>query len=464
MKRRDFLRRTICTALGGAGLYSALGNLRLLQAATDAYGPDAFTDYKALVCVFLFGGNDAMNMVVPRSGARYAQYANTRATLALPQSALLPLSPLTGGAPSDGASYGLQAATSAEDTIGMSGLQGLFNGGRAAILANVGTLVRPVTKAQYQAVGVALPPQLFSHSDQTNYGQTSRTDDPRNLGWGGRIADLLQDANPGASIPMTISLNFGSGLSRADGVEQYVIGTGGPRLPSYLEYDSDRSASMMQLMAPGVQAHPLERGFAAAFNRSRENAGVVQTALENVAPLATAFPAGELGEQLRMVARLISARQILGLKRQIFFVSLGGFDHHDRLVEGQAGLLSQLSRALTAFQAATTELGVSNAVTAFTASDFGRNLTSNGDGSDHGWGAHHVVVGGAVRGGRFFGTMPDLGKDGPDDAGYGQLIPTTAVDQYAATLAKWFGLGDAEIDLIFPNLSNFPARDLGFLA
>jgi uncharacterized protein (DUF1501 family) len=220
----------------------------------------------------------------------------------------------------------------------------------------------------------------------------------------------------------------------------------------------------MPMMAQGRQRYPLERGFAGAFNRYVANAEALTIALEGAPGLATAFPQSSLGAQLSMVARLISVRGGLGLKRQIFFVSMGGFDHHDQLLANQPELLAELSQALTAFNAATTELGVANNVTAFTASDFGRTLSSNGDGSDHGWGAHHFVTGGAVRGGRFYGRMPSLANDGPDDAGWGQIIPTTSVDQYAATLARWFGVGESDLDLIFPNLHNFPSRNLGFMA
>lgn len=462
MKRRDFLRKSICTALGGVGLYSALGNLKLVEAAVRGYGPKAFNDYKALVCVFMHGGNDALNMVVPRSGTQYNQYAEARATLALPQDALLPLDHLADGPPSDGGNYGLQSAIGDGDPVGTSGLQALFNSGRAAVVANVGTLIAPVTKAQYHARSVPLPPQLFSHNDQQNYWQTSRSDDSRNLGWGGRIADLLLDANPGATIPMVVALNSESGLGRAALTNQYVLGTNGPREYGHL-WNAERRAAALALMQQGTQMHALERGFASAFNRSVDNAAALTEALEGAPALGTVFPDTHLAQQLRMVAQLISVRTSLSLKRQIFFVSIGGFDHHDDLLGDQPRLLAEVAQALAAFHDATVELGVANSVAAFTASDFGRTLSSNGDGSDHGWGAHHFAVGGAVRGGRFYGTMPQLVNDGPDDVGWGQIIPTTSVDQYAATLARWFGVGNPELDLIFPNLGNFGTRDLGFM-
>ena len=462
MKRREFLRNSICAALGGAGLYSALGNLRMLEAATRAYGPTAFDDYKALVCVFMFGGNDALNTVIPRDAAHYSQYAAARATLAVPQSSLLALTPQAGGEPTDGASYGLQASVGGEETVGMGGLQSLFNSGKAAILGNVGTLVRPVTKAEFQNGTAPLPPQLFSHNDQQSYWQVSRSDDGRNLGWGGRIADLLHDANPGAFIPMNVSLNFESALERAANSSQYVVGTGGPRYFSWLEWNGDRRTAYLKLNSK-TQAHAMERSYAASFHRARENAEAVGAALEASTPLTTPFPDNYFAQQMKMVARLIKVRATLGLKRQIYFVSMGGFDHHDGLLADQPVLLAQLSRGMKAFYDATVELGVANSVTAFTASDFGRTLSSNGDGSDHGWGGHHFVMGGAVRGGRFYGRMPLLQNGGIDDAGWGQIIPTTSVDQYAATLARWFGVADSDLDLIFPNLGNFSSRNLGFM-
>jgi len=463
MKRRQFLTNTICAALGGAGLYSALGNLRLAQAAANAYGPSRFDDYKALVCVFLFGGNDSLNMIVPRDDGHYRQYRTARATLAVERDRLLPLVAQAGGGASDGAEYGLQACTTDDDLVGMGGLQGLFNRGQAAVLGNVGTLIRPTSKADYLRQAVELPPQLFSHNDQQQYWQVSRTGEGRGYGWAGHIADLLRDANPDAFIPMSVSLNTESILQRASQSSQYVIGNDGPRQFSRFEWDDDSRRAFLELMAPGAQSHVFGRSYANSFRRARENASAVAMALEASAPLQTAFPSTDLGNQLRMVARLIKVREVLGLKRQVFFVSMGGFDHHDSLLGDQPGLLAALSQAMTAFHAATGELGVADKVTAFTASDFGRTLSSNGDGSDHGWGGHHFIVGGAVRGGRFFGTMPTLVNGGDDDAGWGQIIPTTSVDQYGATLARWFGVGDSELDLIFPNLGNFNARDLGFM-
>lgn len=464
MDRREFLRKSIYASLGGVGLYSAFGNLKLVEAAIRASGSAAFSDYKALVCVFLYGGNDAMNMLIPTDSSHYSQYASARATLAVPHGNVLPLTPLSGGAPSDGGSYGLQASISGSDQVGMSGLQSLFDSGAAAVLANVGTLTDKVTKSAYTSGHAALPPQLFSHEDQLNYWQISRTDDPRNLGWGGRISDLLNSsANPDAQIPMAISLNAESALGRSAAGNQYVIGTYGPRSFGHFESNEDSRTAMLAMMSPGTQQHVLERSYASSFLRARENAMAVGMALDAAPTLATQFPGSDLAAQLRMVAKLISVREALGMQRQIFFVSMGGFDNHDRLLTDQPPLLAALAQALTAFYDATVELNIADSVTTFTASDFGRTLSSNGDGSDHGWGGHHFIVGGGVKGGRFYGTMPTLQNGGPDDAGWGQIIPTTSVDQYAATLARWFGVQDTDLDLILPNLGHFDSRNLGFM-
>jgi uncharacterized protein (DUF1501 family) len=359
--------------------------------------------------------------------------------------------------------YAIQASTDATDTVGASGLQQLFNTGRAAIVGNVGTLIRPTTKTDYLANRVEVPPQLFSHNDQQAYWQVSSTRGG-DTGWAGRIADVLHAANPDAFVPMGTSLNYESILLRSQGGHQYVIGNEGARQFSYLEWDPDVRNAYLALHADDLQASLFERSFAASFRRTRMTASSVDIALTETSPLVTPFPNENLATQLKMVARLIKVRAALGMKRQIFFVSLGGFDHHDGLLTQHPRLLSQLSQALKAFHDATVELGVAEQVTTFTASDFGRTLSSNGDGSDHGWGGHHFVIGGAVRGGRFYGRMPELRNGGPDDVEAGRMIPTTSVDQYAATLARWFGVSGSELDVVFPNLGNFATRDLGFMA
>ncbi|MBX9400604.1 DUF1501 domain-containing protein [Lysobacter sp. BMK333-48F3] len=461
MNRRTFLGQSLLAAVGAGAAYAAPSGLNLLGAAIDRYGPGQFDDYKALVMVFLHGGNDGFNTVVPLEGAYYDRYAAARATLALPASALLPLDALPGGGASDGARYGLQSALSETDEIGTTGLQRLFGRGAAAVLGNVGTLIRPTDKDAYLGNRVPLPPQLFSHFDQAQYWQISRNDDSRRLGWGGRIADAMAPVNGDTAVPMLISINAAATLARAASLDQYVLHQTGPMLMT--PANADTRQAMQDLVAPDLQAHAMERSYAGSYRRARDVGQAVTEALASVAPPTTPFPDTGLGGALQMVAHAIAARNALGHRRQIYCVSLGGFDTHDDQLLEHPTLLSTLSQALTAFHEATVELDIDRGVTAFTASDFGRTLSSNGDGSDHGWGSHHFVVGGAVRGGRYYGRMPDLSVDGPDDGGQGRIIPTTSVDQYAATLARWFGLGEDDIDSILPNLRNFPVRDLGFL-
>jgi uncharacterized protein (DUF1501 family) len=467
VNRREFLRRSMRSVLGHTALFGALGQLQLISAAAHAQVQGGFSDYKALVCVFLYGGNDSFNTFVPFDAAGYNIYRNARPALALAQSSIatMALTPLAfqaglpGGPPSDGSSYGVHPS--------MPELRTLFNSGRAAIVANVGPLIGPTSQAQYLQGSVPLPPQLFSHDDQANFWQTSRPDDANANGWGGRIADLLYAGNPNQQLPMTIALNAQALFQRGSVIDQYVTGQSGVERISYLgAYQNELGTQTFNaLHADGIQAHMFERAYAKATRRSISTYQMLDQALANPPTWATAFENNSLGQQLRQVANIINARNTLNMRRQIFFVGLGGFDFHDAQLADQSALLAQLSRGLHAFNAATEQMGIANQVTSFTASDFGRTISTNGDGTDHGWGGHHVVLGGAVRGGRFFGSMPSLAHaNNPDDAGYGQIIPSTGVDQYAATLAAWFGVNSTNLDLLFPNLYRYSARNLGLFA
>jgi uncharacterized protein (DUF1501 family) len=505
VNRREFLRRSICAALGGASLHGALGNLRLISAAAAAHR-HAFTDYKALVCVYLYGGNDSFNTIVPCDSTHYGIYQGTRQGLAIPQAGLQQnvLNPLPaqgglpGGPPSDGATYGMHPSMG-QLTNGNAGLRGLFNSGKAAIVANVGSLLYPITQQQYQSGSVPTPAQLYSHDDQTNQWQTSRPDDANANGWGGRIADMLYSANPG-DLPMSITLSGENRFQRAATVNQFAVDSYGAAFAAagvdeggdpvdffqvqgmsfrgdgpeswVVGNDPGRRAAYDALRASGTQAHVLERAFADTANRAIANAALLNAAMTGTR-LQTRFPDTDLGNQLAAVALMIKVRAALGMSRQVFFVSVGNYDTHGSQLADQAGNLEQLSQALAAFHAATVEMDVAEGVTAFTASDFGRSLAVNSDGTDHGWGGHHFVVGGAVRGQRFYGLMPSLaqydeghpGNGNPDDTGYGQIIPTLAVDQYSATLARWFGVDAGGIADLFPNLGRFPGGgDLGFMA
>jgi uncharacterized protein (DUF1501 family) len=484
VNRRDFIRRSLAAALGGASLTSAFGNLSAIAAAATSGKRYVFGDYKALVCLFLYGGNDSFNTLVPFDATNYTRYRQSRnglvadGGLALGQAAIQAQSltalaasgGLPGGLPSDGGSYGLHPS--------LAPLRGLFNSGKMAVVANVGTLLYPITQTQYQNGTVTTPPQLFSHDDQTTYWQTSRPDDANANGWGGRMADLLYSANTGL-LPMSISLSGDNRFQRGAVINQYAMSPGGVDKMSYL---GDGPESWIQgnnptgktayeaLIAQGAQAHVLERAFANSAGSAIDNYEILGGALEASPPLATAFPDTDLGNQLKMVARLIKIRAALGMSRQVFFVSAGAYDTHGNQIADHAYNLTELADAAKAFYDATVELGLANNVTTFTASDFGRSLAVNGDGTDHGWGGHHFVIGGAVRGQRFYGTMPSLAQNtnanphaNPDDTGYGQIIPTTAVDQYAATLASWLGVDAGGIADIFPALGRFAAPNLRFL-
>ncbi len=466
--RRDFLRRSITSALGGVALYSALGNLNLVAAAANASHRGVFPDYKALVCVFLHGGNDSCNMIVPYDPLHYGIYNATRPAMAIAQASVQAqsLSPLPiqlglpGGPPSDGASYGLHPS--------MPEMRNLFNTNHAAIIGNVGPLLGPITKAQYLAGTHPVPPQLFSHADQANFWQTSRPDDGSANGWGGRVADLLYAGNANANLPMTMSLGSQSLYQRGGTVDQYVMSPYGVDRIDYLgAYQNELGTQTFNaLIASGTQAHMFERAYANATRRSINTYEMLGTALSTPPVWNTAFPDNNFGAQLKQVANIINARgpSSLNMQRQIFFVSLGGFDTHDTQLATQAAILATLSQGMNAFYRATEQMNLASQVTAFTASDFGRTLSTNGDGTDHGWGGHHFVLGGAVRGGRFFGQMPSLAQNNnPDDASYGQIIPTTGVDPYSATLASWFGVSPSELAVIFPNLGLYPATNLGFM-
>ena len=471
VSRREFLGSACCSAVGATGLLSALSSLRLMAAAaspsatidtgTPARAAAVAPDYKALVCLFLNGGNDANNLIIP-TGSGYAAYASARTNLALPQTGLLPISPKT----SDGRTWALHPS--------IAEIHSLFGTGKAALLANVGTLVYPTNKTQYTARSVPLPPQLFSHSDQQVQWQHSVPDKPTQTGWGGRIADLLNAFNSSEQISMSISLAGKNTFQVGNKVAQYAISTSGATTlagstSSATSLDGVRFRAQKDIFGQN-HASLLEAAFGTTTGEAIISADLLNTVLAASPAIATTFPNTSAGNQLRMAARLIAASPALGLKRQVFFVQLGGWDTHAAQLANSApttgahaNLLDQISKAVDAFYRATVELGVANQVTTFTASDFGRTYRSNGDGSDHGWGSHHIVVGGAVKGGELYGRMPTLTVNGPDDTGLGRWIPTTSVDEYAATLANWFGVSPTDLPTVLPNIGRFQKPNLGFL-
>ena len=444
--RRTFIRQAACAALTTSGILNTILDLRRLSAAPIDTG-----DYKALICLFLYGGNDANNLIVPHDTSGYASYAAARGILAIPQAGLLPLTLLNG----DGRDFAFHP--------NLAELQSLFNQGKLGLVSNVGTLVAPVTRAQYLAGGAAVPPQLFSHTDQSVQWQTSVPDQISRTGWGGRMADVMQSLNAGSKISLSISIAGTNTFEVGNTVLPYSVSpTGSLGLAGF---DNSANASVRLQAFKDLLALPhnnlFEQAYADTVTRSIAANDQLTSALAGIPALQTVFPATNLATQMNMIAKLIAARTNLGMRRQIFFCSVGGYDTHGDQLAGQANLFVELSQALNAFYSATVELGVAQQVTTFTASDFGRTYPTNGSGSDHGWGSHQFVLGGAVQGGRLFGTFPTLAVNGPDDTGQGRWIPTTSVDEFSATLATWFGVSASNLPLVLPNIGRFAHPNLG---
>lgn len=453
-ERRRFLAGAGRIALGSAAAMATMGQLQMVQAATRPSDK-----YKALVCIYLFGGNDSFNMVVPRTTSAYATYQSARPALAIPQADLLAITPQAG---SQGIDWGLHPS--------MPELRALFENGRAALIGNIGPLVTPTTRTTYQNRSVPLPPELFSHVDQQAYSMSMGSETSARPGWGGRLADRLRAAGYGSSLGLPIGLTLSGANAWLAGSESgmYTLGSSGPtRLDSSLRTASDarglarRTAFSQLLDAAQRDGSALVREHGRMSRRAIDFSESVFNAINAVPALSTAFPTDaqgritRFGDVLRTVARTIAARGALGQRRQIFFIGLGGWDTHDAQPTNHPGLLAQVSQGLNAFYNATVELGVADSVTTFTMSDFGRTLNNNGDGTDHGWGGHAWMVGGDVVGRRIFGTMPEYALGSARDVGRGRMIPTTPVEQLGSTLARWFGLGLSDANEIFPNLRNF---------
>lgn len=451
LTRRDLLKLGVYSA-ATVGSWGTLGAFQRALAASDTRG------YKALVCVFLLGGNDGHNLLLARDGAAYDTYAARRTGLALGKSSLLAINPSNAGSQA----YGLHPS--------MTGVRDLFEAGRLGFIVNSGPLVVPTTVQQFKQKTVPLPLNLFSHNDQQLAWMSSTPDSTAPYGWAGRVSDLLLDQGFAPQLPPNISLtgaNLWQGGRKtlaysmdASGAADFKVlrfGTGGGA-------SGRRADAFRALLTQGASDSSLfVREHAAVARRAIDNAGFVTAGLATVAEPSTSFPTTRLGNNLRMVARMIRARSALGASRQMFFVGVGGYDTHDNQLIDQARLLGELSAGIKAFDDCMVESGIGSDVTLFTAADFGRTLTSNGDGSDHGWGNHHLVVGGAVRGKALYGAFPDLAANSADDGGDGRLVPRIATDEYAATLARWWGVSESDLDLVFPNLRQFGQRNLGFM-
>ena len=441
--RRTFIS---CASLAAAG--NLLG-LRPFGALNALAAPS--NDYKALVCVFLFGGNDANNTLIPFDTTGYGKYSSLRGDLALAQNTLLPLTP----APN----FALHPS--------LPDIQALFNSNNAAFVANVGTLVQPLTRAQYQA-GQTAPTNLFSHPDQQLEWQNAAQSAATPTGWAGRMADVLGASyNQGAAIPMITSVAGDTLFCNGNSTSPVSVSPGNLGEASCSE---GSECSARQLTAQALLTLDTGISLVQADDSITTNAyayaKTLSDAVQSIAPLQTVFPANNgLAAQLKQIAQIIQVRSALSVQRQIFFAGIGNFDTHADQLSLQSSLLAQISPALAAFYNATVELNVASEVTTFTMSDFSRTFQPNSNnGSDHAWGAHHIVIGGAVKGGKIYGSYPTLALGGPDDSGSnGRWVPSTASSQYAATLAQWFGVSVGELPAVLPSIGNFSTNNLGFV-
>ena len=458
--RRRFLKTCSLMSIAGAASPFAL-NLAAISAASA----QAVSGYKAIVCLFFYGGNDHTNTFIPYDQASYDQYLASRTTIAIPRDAALAANATGAVASQGGREFAFNPALTA--------FKSHWDAGRLAVVANVGPLVVPTTRTQYQQRSVPLPPKLYSHNDQQSVWQAYRpVGEGARIGWGGKIGDLLASQN-GNTIFTCISAGGNSVFLSGETVLQYQVSSSGPVSINSISggsiYGSQGSAASTayRSLITGTSPNLFENELRVVTDRSITANQTLSAALPAASTLSPAIPANNsLASQLNVVARIIAARTTLGTTRQVFLVSIGGFDNHDVLLTQHATQLARVNAAVDAFYSWLVQLNVQNDVTLFTASDFGRTLTSNGDGSDHGWGSHHFVLGGAVQGGNVYGTFPPttfFANGNPVDVGQGNLVPQLAVDQYAATFARWLGVSDANMPLVLPNIVNFSPRYVSFL-
>lgn len=447
--RRRFLKNSLACAIAGSGAGAITGKLNLFGAAlADSSDIANATDYKALVCVFLYGGSDAFNLFIPADTHLFGEYSAARGSLSIGQADLLTTS--------DGVVH---------FNKNLPGIYDSYQQGNTAIMANVGNLITPVTRQAIASGSAVIPADLFAHNHQQEQWQKGLASQPTSLvgaGWGGRMADLLADVNTNTTLPPTFTVAGSNYFQLGNTTSPVAVDPRyGPKLMDYMDsnrYSSNagREAAMAQILAL-ENDHMLQQFAGQSYSRAKESSRLLSSVMAQHPASERDFGTrGNLGSQLKMVARLIAGRELMGQKRQIFFVGMGGWDTHDAQSARLTQLTQYLDKGLTSFQQEMTALGLSNQVTTFTASDFGRTLTVNGDGSDHGWGGHYLVMGGAVKRGQVVGDWPSYQIGGQDDTGNkGRVIPSISVNQYGAALAAWMGLSTSDINGIFPDLANF---------
>jgi uncharacterized protein (DUF1501 family) len=464
ISRRKFLGQASCALVGSTTFLNSYLNLGMMSALAKPMPRmmmPASGDYKASVCILLAGGNDSFNMIVPTNPDSYSNYASARSNLALPQGELLPLNFTSG----DGQTFGLHPA--------MPELQGLFNDGKAAFIANVGTMVQPTTKEQAINETVPLPLGLLSHSDQIKHWQTGLPQQRSSKGWGGRMADILHTLNDNQNVSMSISLSGVNTFQTGNDVIEFAIENSGSGSVGIQIFEAeDPFNNLLSNSAQSLLDQQYTDLFKQTYRDKVYNAQaqheVFSASIEGVTPFATQFTAeNPISQNLHMIAKSIAAHESLGHSRQTYFLTFGGWDHHDELLNNQNAMLSVVSQALSEFQAALEEINMSDCVTTFTISDFGRALISNGNGTDHAWGGNTIVMGGAVNGGQVYGQFPDLALGSANELGNGIILPSISADEYFAEIALWMGVQTGDMEYILPNLDNFvdinEGAPIGFL-
>jgi uncharacterized protein (DUF1501 family) len=440
--RRKFLKQlSTAAALGMVSPLSAMVQLKALNSLMSIPPPEPFGDYKAMVFLFLHGGNDSYNMLIPNTLTEYNHYSDTRSNLAILQPDLLSIG---------SGDYGLNPS--------MPDIRNMYNDGDLAFMANVGTLIEPTTVASYKDKSANLPLGLFSHLDQYKHWQTARPHERVTKGWGGYMADLLGYTNTNDNISMNVSLSGTNLFQNGVNSVPFSMNSNGPTLPinHYSEYGHhpDRRAAVDTLLNYTF-ADPFKDTYANTLNGSILAGTEFKEAIDAVPEFDTSFSEHRLSQEFRMIAKSIAAKDTLGFERQIFFVRYGGWDHHDQLLTLHGESLTNVNNAMVEFKNALNEIGMFNNVTTFVGSEFARKLQSNGNGSDHGWGGNSMIMGGNVNGNNIYGTYPTLEVDGPDYIKGGIMVPTTATDSLFAELALWYGVDPADLNTIFPNLGNF---------